>query len=263
MTEQPNPAAPRGIFAFTREQWTLAGAGGLIGAALALAITFGAGWLGYFPGASDARIQTYLMTHPDVLISMTNLLQQKEADEDEVKRQAAADKLGEKRFFDPAVAYVTGPKDAKKTLVEFFDYNCPYCKASLPAIKKFYEAHKNDTRFAFIELPVKGPESTVAAQIAIAARRQPDKYIPFYFELMGTGGLDQATIQAAAVKVGLDIPKLTTDMNDPAVTKTIAASLRLAHEALIDGTPTFIVNGKVQPQAGLVTDASLAELAKR
>ena len=57
----------------------------------------------------------------------------------------------------PRVAFVTGPADAKNTLVEFYDYDCPYCRASLPAVKKFYDAHKDDTRFSFIEFPIKQP----------------------------------------------------------------------------------------------------------
>lgn len=68
-------------------------------------------------------------------------------------REAAVAKVGIKAFFDPKIAFVTGPENAKTTLAEFFDYNCPYCRASVPALKKFYEAHKKDTRFAFIEFP--------------------------------------------------------------------------------------------------------------
>ena len=66
-------------------------------------------------------------------------------------------KIGQDALFNPAVAFVTGPANAKTTLVEFYDYDCPYCRASLPAVKKFYEAHKNDTRFSFIEFPIKRP----------------------------------------------------------------------------------------------------------
>ena len=82
----------------------------------------------------------------------------------------------------PRIAFVTGPADAKKTLVEFYDYDCPYCRASLPAVKKFYDAHKNDTRFSFIEFPIKqlhGESAVLAARASLAARRQPDNYMDF------------------------------------------------------------------------------------
>ena len=68
--------------------------------------------------------------------------------------------------------YVTGPADAKKSVVEFYDYNCPYCRLSLPAVEKFYQQHKNDTRFSFIEFPIKGPDSIIAARVALAANCQ-------------------------------------------------------------------------------------------
>ena len=100
-------------------------------------------------------------------------------------------KIGHAAFFDPAIAFVTGPADAKKTLVEFYDYDCPYCRASLPAVKKFYDAHKNDTRFSFIEFPIKslhGQSAVLAAKASLAARRQPDNYMAFHFALMGEEG---------------------------------------------------------------------------
>ena len=88
-------------------------------------------------------------------------------------------------------------------MVEFYDYNCPYCRASLPAVKKFYEQHKNDTRFSFIEFPIKGPESIVAAAAALAARLQPDKYLALHFALMNeTDPVNEAMIYADAAEGG-------------------------------------------------------------
>ena len=100
-------------------------------------------------------------------------------------------KLGQAALFDPALAFVTGPADAKKTLVEFYDYDCPYCRASLPAVKKYYDAHKKDTRFSFIEFPIKqlhGESAVLAARASLAARRQPAHYMDFHFALLGQEG---------------------------------------------------------------------------
>ena len=260
MSEKPQSAAWRGVFTFTPEQWGAAVLGGIVGAALALAILFGADAAGLLRGVTDARINAYLMAHPEVLEAMSDKLQQQEADAEQAKRQAAVNKIGLAKFFDPKIAYVTGPANAKTTVVEFFDYNCPYCKASLPTIQKFYQAHKNDTRFAFIEFPIKGPNSTRAALAAVAARAQGDKYIAFHFAMMGMDEVDDAAIDAAAQKVGLDLSKLNADIASPATAESINASLRLAHDADVDGTPTFIVNGKVHP--GMMDDAALKEWLK-
>ena len=132
------------------EQWKAAALGGVIGAALSLAVVFTAGWFGLLPGTGDARLHAYLVAHPYLLVEMTDKLQKSEADKEQQGRQAAIDKVGLKRFFDPSVAYVTGPANAKNTFVEFFDYNCIHCRNSFAAVKKFYDTHKSDTRFAFI-----------------------------------------------------------------------------------------------------------------
>ena len=243
-----------------KEQWKTAAVGGLIGATLALVVVFTAGGLGFLPGTSDARIHAYLVAHPDLLVEMTDKLQQQEEAKDQVRRQTAVDKIGLSKFFSPAVAYVTGPKNAKKTLVEFFDYDCPYCRASLPAVEKYYDAHKNDVRFAFVEFPIKGQLSTMAAHVAVAARMQPDKYVAFHFALMGSKEFDEQAIYAAAKTAGLDIPKLMADMKDPSVDRQVAASLRLGQEAGIDGTPTFIIDGEVHP--GMVDEKSLKQMTQ-
>src|ERR1700744_6595599 len=103
-------------------------------------------------------------------------------------------------FFNTKVAFVTCPANAKKSVVEFYDYNCPYCRASLPAVEKFYQEHKNDTRFSFIEFPIKGPDSIVAAKVALAARNQPDKYLALHVALMSeTQPVDANLIMQEAV----------------------------------------------------------------
>jgi protein-disulfide isomerase len=243
-----------------REGWKYAVTGGLGGAALALAVVFGAAKLGLLP-ASGPAIHDYLLAHPEILVDMTNQLQSDEQTQSDNARQAAVDKLGPKAFFNPKVAFITGPANAKTTVVEFFDYNCPYCRASLPAVKKFYETHKKDTRFAFIEFPIKGPQSTVAARAAIAARKQPDKYLAFHFLLMNEEDLvDDDLLYADAREAGLDVSKLKADMTDSSIDLAIAAAHTLAAAAKVDGTPAFIVDGKMRE--GAVDDAILKKMTK-
>ena len=245
------------------ENWKLAALGGLGGAAVAVIVVLILAATGTLPAsqeASDARIHDYLMRNPEILVDMTNKMQADQAMQEDAARQAAVDKIGLEAFFNPKLAFVTGPANAKTTLIEFFDYNCPYCRASLPAVKKFYDKHKNDTRFAFIEFPIKGPNSIVAAHAAIAARNQPDKYLKFYFALMNEQELATPDlIFSVARKAGLDVDKLKKDMMDKSVDASVKAAHDLAIAAKIDGTPAFIINGRMRE--GAINDTILAKLA--
>lgn len=244
------------------ENWKTAVIGGAAGACVALVFAFAAANLGWppFMAANANAIHGYLVSHPEVLVEMTNRLQSQQDDQQDSSRQRAVDRLGLKRFFDPRVAFVTGPANAKITLVEFFDYNCPYCRASVPAVKKFLVSHK-DARFAFIEFPIKGPGSTVAARAAMAARKQPDKYVAFHFALMNQDGpVDEKMVYDVARQNGLDVTRLKNDMKSRDIDYSLAAARTLANAANIDGTPAFIVNGRIRE--GAMTDDTLKEMTK-
>jgi protein-disulfide isomerase len=219
---------------------------GLVGGIVALAGAFGAVRLGWAPLAPGPAIHDYLLAHPEVLAEASSRLQAQQDASADTERQAAVNKLGLRAFFDPRLAFVTGPANAKTTIVEFFDYNCPYCRASIPAVKTFYNEHKN-ARFAFIEFPIKGVQSTLAARAAVAARLQPDKYLAFHFALMGEENiLDENLVYADAQKVGLNVEKLKSDMKSPEVALSLTASHNLAEAVSIDGTPAFIIDGKIR-----------------
>ena len=246
--------------------WKLAALGALGGAALAVVIVFGMAAGGLLPAPNnDAAFHAYLMSHPTVLVDMTNKMQAEQDANEESARQTAVDKLGLKTFFDPRVAFITGPANARTTLVEFYDYDCPYCRASLPAMKKFYDAHKSTTRFAFIEFPIPslhGPGAVLASRASLAARHQPDKFVDFYFALMSEdGALNDTLIYADAAKVGLNVDKLKKDMNDSSVSVALNAAHDLAQAAKIDGTPAFIINGRMHE--GAVDETSLNQLVKQ
>ncbi|HEU0161269.1 MAG TPA: DsbA family protein [Rhizomicrobium sp.] len=238
---------------------TLAGAIG--GAALAVAIIVTMARHGYMP-INDRQMQTYLMQHPELALAMMGRHEAMEKEKEVAQREATLAKVGQAAFFDPRIAFVTGPADAKKTLVEFYDYDCPYCRASLPAMKKFYEAHKNDTRIALIEFPIEqlhGAGAIFASKASLAARRQPDRYLDFHFALMSEeGAMTEEMVFANAAKVGLDMAKLKADMADPEITKALNDSIALARKVGIDGTPTFIINGRMRPGA-FMDDASISE----
>jgi protein-disulfide isomerase len=240
---------------------TIAGAIG--GAALAVAIIFTLAQNGLMP-INDRQMQTYLMLHPDLAPAMIGRAQALDDQKQAAAQAAAMRKVGQDAFFDPAVAFVTGPADAKKSLVEFYDYDCPFCRASLPAVRKFYDAHKNDTRFSFIEFPIEalhGPSAVLAARASLAARHQPAHYMDFHFALLSQEGeITDEIIAAQAAKAGMDLNKLKADMADPAIEMSLSSSIALAHKLGIDGTPTFVLNGKMHP--GALDDDTLASEMK-
>jgi protein-disulfide isomerase len=238
-------------------------AGAIVGAALAVAIIFTLAQNGLMP-INDRQMQTYLMLHPDLAPAMIGRAQALDDQKQAAAQAAAMRKVGQDAFFDPAVAFVTGPADAKKSLVEFYDYDCPFCRASLPAVRKFYDAHKNDTRFSFIEFPIEalhGPSAVLAARASLAARHQPAHYMDFHFALLSQEGeITDEIIAAQAAKAGMDLNKLKADMADPAIEMSLSSSIALAHKLGIDGTPTFVLNGKMHP--GALDDDTLASEMK-
>ena len=227
-------------------------AGAIGGAGLAVVIILALAGNGWMP-INDRQMQTYLMQHPELAPAMLGQAQALNDKKQQMAQEAAIRKIGHRAFFDPAIAFVTGPADAKTSLVEFYDYDCPYCRASLPAVKKFYQAHKNDTRFSFIEFPIKqlhGESAMLAARASLAARRQPDRYMDFHFALLAQeDSITEPVIFVEAQKAGLDIGKLKADMADPGIEKSLQSSIALAHKVGVDGTPTFVLNGKFHPGA--------------
>ena len=140
---------------------------------------------------NDRQMQTYLMLHPELAPAMMGRAQAMDDLRQQASQAAKLRKVGQAAFFDPRIAFVTGPAGARTSLVEFYDYDCPYCRASLPAVKKFYDAHKDDTRFSFIEFPIQqlhGPSAVLAARASLAARKQPAHYMDFHFLLLGEDG---------------------------------------------------------------------------
>ncbi len=203
----------------------------------------------------DRAIHDYLVGHPQILAEMTNSLSALEAADADRAQKAALAAIGMKTFFDPRRAFVTGPTSAKMTLVEFFDYNCPYCRASVPALKKYYDAHKNDTRFSFIEFPIKGTGIDGGGARG-AGGAQPARQISrlsLRADERGKGLVTEDIVYARrtqyadARKAGLDVDRLKADMKSKDIDAAIAWAHKLATRAKIDGTPTFIVNASSAP----------------
>jgi protein-disulfide isomerase len=191
----------------------------------------------------EQTIHDYLLSHPDVLIeALRNAQKANEAKAAELVRQT----ITEKRSLlvaDPDTP-AAGSADADVTIVEFFDYRCPYCKQVEPSLEKLV---KEDTklRIVYKEFPILGDVSVYASRAALAARKQ-DKYDAFHRAMMAAKGqIDDATVMSVATSVGLDIGRLKKDMDAPEVDQLLRRNYDLAEALDIQGTPAFIVGDKL------------------
>ena len=206
--------------------------------------------------AIETIVRDYLKTHPEVLVDAM------QAAEDKLKADAkdkAAQALTAHRrdvFDDPQSPTAGNPK-GDVTLVEFFDYRCPYCKQVEPALERLV-GDDRQLRFVFKEFPVLGPESETAARVALAAKKQ-GKYDAFHRAMMATAGrIDEATIFKVAGSVGLDVDQVKQDMRSPEVDKELKANLDLGKALDLDGTPSFIVGDTIVP--GAISAGDLRQL---
>jgi protein-disulfide isomerase len=197
--------------------------------------------------AFEARVRAYLLAHPEVIVEALNELEKRQQAEAEIKqKQTIVDQRD--ALYSSTGDPVAGNPDGAVTVVEFFDYRCPYCKAVARDMIETLEA-EGDVRIVFKEFPILGPDSQTAAKAALAADRQ-GKYLPFHQALMDhKGTLDRDAILDIAEGIGLDLELLEVDMESPEVATIIARTLALAEALDIGGTPAFIIGDALVPGA--------------
>jgi protein-disulfide isomerase len=143
---------------------------------------------------------------------------------------------------------VAGNPQGDVTFVEFFDYNCGYCKR---AMSDMFDMIKHDPKLKVVlkEFPVLGPGSVEAARVAVAVRMQDKtgkKYIDFHQKLLGgRGQADKARALAAAKDAGFDVARLERDMTSDEVQKSLAESFKLAEKLNLNGTPSYVIGDNV------------------
>jgi protein-disulfide isomerase len=195
----------------------------------------------------EQRVRAYLLDNPEVIMEALQVLQDRQrAAEAENLKQTIAERSDE-ILNDPA-APVGGNPSGDVTLVEFFDYNCPYCRRVAPTVSAL-EKGDPDLRIVFKEFPILGPGSQFAARAALASRKQ-GKYVPFHNALMqASEQVTEESVIEIAGTVGLDPEQLRADMQDPAIDAAIARNLQLANALGITGTPSFVIGDRVVPGA--------------
>lgn len=193
--------------------------------------------------AFGRRVRAYLMRHPEVIFEAVRKYRERQAAE----RNSAAKQIIASRTADllrDPMSPVGGNAKGDVTLVEFFDYNCPYCRRMGP-IMETLEAADSNLRIVYKEFPILGASSRFAARAALASQKQ-GKYIAFHKALMSAKGVaNEKSVMELARKVGLDIERLRRDMKDPAIDAQIEKNIKLAVELRINGTPGFVVGNEI------------------
>jgi protein-disulfide isomerase len=189
--------------------------------------------------ALDTAIHDYLMANPQVIMdSVEQYRQNQEANE----AKGFVEKIKERHddIYNDAASPVVGNKKGDVTLVEFFDYNCGYCKQAFRDVLKILEEDKK-LRVVFKEFPILSESSHTAARYALAAGRQ-GKYMEFHTALMTQSGqMNEGRMETLGKELGLDVKKLKEDANSPIIRAEIEKNLALGRDVGIAGTPAFVI----------------------
>jgi protein-disulfide isomerase len=193
----------------------------------------------------ESIIKDYLMANPELLREMGQLLEQKEKLAENEQRKGALVSNAEQIFRDKT-DYVAGNPKGNVTMVEFFDYNCGWCKKGFPEVLSMIESDK-DLRFVLKEFPIFGEDSEYAARAAIAAIKQ-GKYWDLHMAMFQhEGKLAKDSVDEIAAGLGLNIEQLKKDMDDPATAEILVRNRNLAQSLAINGTPAFIIDDRLVP----------------
>ena len=190
----------------------------------------------------ESIVRSYLLEHPEVLREVAVELENKQQQEETDLHRQAIEKNRSALFNSPFNA-VAGNLGGKITLVEFFDYNCGYCKRALGDLNNLMKTEP-DLRVVLTDFPVLGPDSVEAARVAAAVRKQISgaKFFDFHQKLLssrGHVGKDQAL--AVARDMGLDMARVQKDMNDASVHEGLAQNIQVGDALGLNGTPSYVI----------------------
>ena len=206
----------------------------------------------------DKQIEDYFMRNPEKLEQVLENMQA--FMEDRTNRQQAEALLqnADKLFRDEA-DYTMGPQNAPITIVEFFDYNCGYCKRSFAPLMEVLEENK-DVRLVFKEYPILGEPSYLASSTALAINDKM-KYLTYHSKLMThSGRVSQAVVEKILGELKLPPQKLQADARSDKYVLQLAETRQLADAIGVNGTPAFVINGQLFP--GALNKAELTQAIK-
>jgi protein-disulfide isomerase len=197
------------------------------------------------PGELDQRIRDYILQHPEVIVEALRRLEAQREAAAANETQSVITSRREEIFNDPATP-VGGNPDGDVSIVEFFDYNCPYCRKNAPTLAELERTDPN-LRFVYKEWPILGPGSEFAARAALASMRQ-GKYVAYHKAMMAVSGrITEDKVLEVAGTVGIDVEQLKRDIKDAAINEAIERNRDLARALGVTGTPAFLVNEQFLP----------------
>jgi protein-disulfide isomerase len=222
----------------------------LLSALFGLGLAFAPARSDEFSAAQKAEIQSimknYLLENPEVLRDAIAELENREKMAETAARQKIVSNLNGP-LYGSAHQSVIGNPNGKITLIEFFDYNCGYCKRALDDLARLMKDNP-DLRIVLKDFPILSPGSIEAAQIATAARNQfkGDKYWEFHQKLLASRGqVGRSQALAVAKELGADMDRLGKDAAAPGVMDGIEESEGLAKSLLMNGTPAYVIGQEV------------------
>jgi protein-disulfide isomerase len=192
-------------------------------------------------------VKDYLVAHPEVLQQVIDELEKRQSDADTAKHRDGVKQYSQALFYSPRQVTI-GNRQGDVTLVEFFDYNCGYCKR---ALSDMLNLMKEDPKLRVVlkEFPVLGPGSVEAAQVAVAVRMQDPtgkKYLEFHQKLLGgRGQADRAHALAVAKEIGLDMARIEKDMTGEEAKATLDENMHIAEALGLNGTPSYVIGTEV------------------
>lgn len=192
----------------------------------------------------EAIVRDYLLQNPEILTDMQAELEDRQREE---QRLALLDAIGNSSdaIFNAAYDGVVGNPQGSTTVVEFFDYNCGFCKRAYDDMAAMV-ADDSDLRFVLKEFPILGPDSQKAHIVSMAFRTlAPEKYGDFHRTLLMGGRASEATAIAAALALGVDEAALREEMKNPAIADAFNETYELAQQLAITGTPSYVVGQEV------------------
>jgi len=198
-------------------------------------------------GEIERIVKEYLLSHPELLQDVMAELEKRQTLAEAEKHRAAVKEHSATIFSSPRQVTL-GNAQGDVTVVEFFDYNCGYCKR---AMADMLDLLQNDAKLKFVlkEFPVLGEGSVQAAQVAAAARMQDKggkKYLEFHQKLLGgRGTADKTRALAVAKEVGFDMARIEKDMTSDEVKAQLEESFKLAEALGLNGTPSYVVGSDV------------------
>lgn len=188
--------------------------------------------------AFGEKVRSYLLAHPEVLEEALNRLQLAKTEQTAAATKVALNDHRRELEHDPR-DFVAGNPNGAVTVVEFFDYRCPFCKTSAPALEAFLQKNK-DVRLVLKEYPVLGPESETAAHVALATKSS-GKYLPVHQQLLAEKVINEASVDRVLKANGLNPADVRRSATAADANKHLTDTLALGRTLTVDGTPTFII----------------------